>query len=122
MTAAARGAPPKNGHFAQRLPQEDERESRGAEKSTEIADPRSPEIAPTDADAGQSRGNAMGRIAELEAAIANVTRLLATADDDTAADYIIERKAMRQELEAALRQRANVTDLAAARARKHSSR
>jgi hypothetical protein len=64
----------------------------------------------------------MGRIAELEAAIANVTRLLATADDDTAADYIIERKAMRQELEAALRQRANVTDLAAARARKHSSR
>jgi hypothetical protein len=52
---------------------------------------------------GQSRGNPSSdssRVAELEAAIANVTRLLARTDDaETAGKLVVERRAMRGELE-----------------------
>jgi hypothetical protein len=40
------------------------------------------------------------RIAELDAAVANLTRLLAKVDDgETAAEIVAERKAMRAEVE-----------------------
>lgn len=49
---------------------------------------------------GQSRGN-QDRLAELEAAIANVTRLLGKTDDpETAGELVAERRAMRAEVEA----------------------
>jgi hypothetical protein len=43
------------------------------------------------------------RGSELEAAIARITRALATADDDTIVELVRERKAMRAELEETLR-------------------
>jgi hypothetical protein len=52
---------------------------------------------------GQSGGNPSSDpsgVAELEAAIANVTRLLARTDDaETAGVLVVERRAMRGELE-----------------------
>jgi hypothetical protein len=51
---------------------------------------------PTQDHPGPSRTD---RRSELEAAIARLTRALATADDDTIADLVAERRAMRAELE-----------------------
>ena len=69
---------------------------------------------------GQSRGNLGDRIAELDAAIANVTRMLAQVDDArVAGELVAERRAMRDDLEALRREASgNVRDLEAARARR----
>jgi hypothetical protein len=83
-----------------------------------IGDPGEPERAPLDRAAGQSRGN-QERLAELEAAIANVTRLLAKTDDaETAGELVAERRAMRGEVEVLRREAAgNVRDIDAKRRR-----
>ncbi len=59
------------------------------------------------------------RIAELDGAIARVTRLLsAEEDDDKAAALVDERRAMRVEREGLVRQAAGVPSLDAARAKR----
>ena len=74
--------------------------SRSNEKTSPIGDPRDPENTPVNHDAGQSRGNET-RLTELEAAIANMTRLLAKTDDaKIASELVTERRTMRLELEA----------------------
>jgi hypothetical protein len=71
-------------------------------KKSQIGDPRSPEIAPEQTSEWQSSGN-QRRLLELEAAIANLTRLLANTDDAVvAAELVGERRAMRAEREALL--------------------
>jgi hypothetical protein len=86
-------------------------ESAGAEKTSPIGDPRRP----LNGWPGQWRGNPSSaeRAAELEAAIANMTRLLARAEDpDAAAELVTERKEMRRELETLQREAAgNVVDI-----------
>jgi hypothetical protein len=73
--------------------------SPGTEKTSPIGDPSRPEKASVDHAVGQSRGNEQ-RLAALEAAIANVTRLLAKTDDvGMAAELVAERRAMREELD-----------------------
>lgn len=57
---------------------------------------------------------ATDRGAELEAAIARITRALGTADDETIAELVAERKAMRAELES-MRRPANVVPISDAR-------
>jgi hypothetical protein len=86
-------------------------DSREAKETSPIVDPGQAEMT-RDADrVGQSRGN-HERIAELEAALANVTRLLTKVDDaQVASELVAERKAMREELEA-LRRPDNVVALA----------
>jgi Skp family chaperone for outer membrane proteins len=55
--------------------------------------------------------------AKLEAAIANVTRLLAKADDpDVAAELVAERRSMRAELQALQREAAGVVPIERAHA------
>jgi len=56
--------------------------------------------------------------ATLEAAIARLTRALATADDDTIADLVSERRAMREELRGLRETVADVVNLDAERARR----
>jgi hypothetical protein len=84
----------------------------------QIGDPRSGEIVKVGGAATQSRPN--DRPAELEAAIANLTRLLARTDDpQTAAELVVGRRAMRSELEDARRQAvANVLDFSGERTRR----
>jgi hypothetical protein len=104
------------GYFAQRNPIRDagSGESRSTEKTSTAADPGRPESTRLDPAPGQSRGNP-DRGQELEAAIANVTRLLSKTDDpETAQELVAERKAMRSELEA-LQRPANVTPIGARR-------
>ena len=73
-------------------------DSRGIEKTSPTGDPRSHEIGRSDHGRWQPGGNS-GRPAELEQAIANLTRLLGSADDaDTAAELVRERRAMRKSL------------------------
>ena len=53
--------------------------------------------------------------AQLEAAIERVTRALATADDDTIAELVAERRAMREELRALREVSAGVVHIATRR-------
>jgi len=67
------------------------------DKTSQIDDPRSPEITPEQMAEWQSSGN-QTRLAELQAAISNLTRLLAkTEDPAVAAELVGERRAMRAE-------------------------
>jgi hypothetical protein len=69
----------------------------------------SPEIERAEGLAAHSRPN--GRAVELEAAIENLTRLLARTDDpEIAAELVAERRTMRGELQALL-QPSNVTPI-----------
>jgi hypothetical protein len=91
-------------------------DSREIEKTSAASDPRSPEVAPVEGPPGQSWGNAV-RIAEIEAAIGNLTRLLGKTDDpEPAAALVAERRAMREELAALWREGGgNVTPIDRAR-------
>jgi hypothetical protein len=74
-------------------------ESPSVQEISPIGDPRPHEIAPEQPAEWQSSGN-QKRLAELDAAIANVTRLLAETDDvGAAAELVGERRAMRLEHE-----------------------
>jgi hypothetical protein len=70
----------------------------------EIDDARSDEIERVDVPVGQSSGNPDGRVAALQAAIDRLTRVIATADDQTIPHLVTERRAMRDELSALLNQ------------------
>jgi hypothetical protein len=98
----------------------DQPEVTPSEKTRPPSDPRTPERPPLDTSAGHSRGNG-DPVADLERAIANVTRALATTDaDETVRELVAERRAMRAELHALRHPDAptNVTDLAAERRRR----
>jgi hypothetical protein len=60
--------------------------------------------------------------ATLEAAIARLTRALATADDDVIAELVAERRAMREELRVLRETNADVVRLDAERARRGPKR
>lgn len=105
-------------YLAQRkpIPKGDTEEKHPIEKTSAVEQPREPEMTPVAGAAGQSWGNpsVAERAAQLEAAIANVTRLMSRTDEpETAAELVGERRAMRAELDALQREAArNVVDIA----------